>query len=289
MENRRWLRRVTEPLHALRNALDFPLRGLFRWRRRGLQLHHEDKADLFAELPLAERPVAEAIELRLREGYRLADFAADSSRVNYRANLFYLELLESLLERLQPRLADPLAAVDIGPSHWFYVQALYRLLRYWRAPAGREVELSGYEADPWRVYGDLHSRHDHAVAHLRGLPARYYDRPFEARPGGYDLALMLLPFVFVGDHLRWGLPRRRFAPEDLLQAAWSSVRPGGLLVIVNQGEAEHLAQRARMEQGGIPVHAAVRHDSLLYAHPHPRYALAAHRQPSDGQSSAVVH
>ncbi len=264
--------------HTLRNAVDYPLRQLFRWRRRGLRFRNEPKDHLFDHLPPAQQLAAETIEARLRRTYHLAALREDSTRQNYRINLFYLELLERACDEAGVSLPDPVRAVDIGPSHWFYVQGLYALLRHYQSPADRAVDLTAYEADAWRVYRDLRSRLDHAVAHRRDLPARYLPEAFVPQPGGWDVVLLLFPFVFRRDHLRWGLPRRLFDPRRLLESAWASVAPGGALWIVNQGEAEHQAQRASLEALGIPVAAALAHESLLYHHDLVRHALVARRR-----------
>ncbi len=263
-------------LHTIRNALDYPIRRLLHWRRRGKRFRNEPKDRLFDHLTPEERPAAERTAARLLAQYHLDALYADSSCFNYQVNLFYLELLERALDELDVPLPDPLVAVDIGPSHWFYVQALYGLLRWWRAPAGREVVLRGFEIDPWRVYRDLYSRHDHAMAHIRAQPGvEYLTCGFRPEPNGYDLVLMPFPFVFIADHLRWGLPRALFDPPALLAGAWSSVRPGGVLVIVNQGEAEHRQQRAWLEAQEMPVRVAQRHDSLMFQHELPRFVIAS--------------
>jgi len=265
-------------LLRLRNAIDYPLRQLFRWRRGGFVPRAGDMRGLFEHLPAERRAEAARLEARLREQYRLEAFKQVTSPANYRENLFYLAMLESGLERAGAGLPDNLLAADIGPSHWFYVMGLHALLRWWRAPGGRAVALEGYEADPYRVYADLRSRCDHALGHLRGLQgAVYLPRAFTAQPGRFQLILMLFPFVFEQDHLEWGLPGRLFRPDELLRAAWDSLGPGGTLLIVNQGQAEHEQQRQRLRAAGIPIAAAFRQDDLLFKYRCERFVLAARR------------
>jgi hypothetical protein len=272
-------------LAAFRNALDYPLRQYFRWRRPGLQFKNEAKDRLFARLPAEARALAQATADRLLETYHLQRLFYHSRAENYRENLFYLELLESALQRVRAVLPPVVNAADIGPSQWFYVQALYGLLKWWQPVAGgklseegRAVTLSGYEADAYRVYWDLYSRYDYALAHLRGLAeAHYQPRPFERQTGAFQFATLLFPFVFLRDHLKWGLPRPMFAPEQLLEQVWASVAPGGMLVVVNQGEAEHDAQRSLLQTAGIPVTVAFCHESLLFQYDLLRYVLVARR------------
>ncbi len=273
-------------LHTLRNALDYPLRQFFRWRRAGLSFRNEPKDNLFAHLPAAQRAEAQAAADRLLARYPLDDLQAHSTRCNFRENLFYLELLERALNAsqnlagLQGRSA--LNVADIGPSHWFYVHALYALWRCWGrgAEPPRDVTLITFESDAFRVYVDFYSRWDYAHAHRRGLPeerVRYEPRAFTRQPAMFDAVTMLFPFVFLKDHLAWGLPRGAFNPAQLLADAWASLKPGGVLILVNQGEAEHTAQREMMTQQNIPVSAAFRHDSLLFEYDLPRFGLVGVR------------
>jgi SAM-dependent methyltransferase len=259
----------------LRNRLDFSLRRRIHWRRGGQNPAPHPLVDPFANLPSDDRAAAEANARRLLADYDLSQLTNAASE-DFRENLFYLELLERLFEQSGVMLPDPLAAADIGPSHWFYVQAEAALLKGWRAPHGRQFHLTGYEIDPYRVYADLRSRMDHAEAHMRDLPdVRYLPQAFSRSPGGFDVVLMLFPFIFMEDHLEWGLPGNLFQPDALLKDAWDSLRPGGLLGVVNQGQAEHDAERRSMARLGIRPMAAFRHDSLFFHYDLPRYALAA--------------
>jgi len=143
--------------------------------------------------------------------------------------------------------------------------------------------LIGFEADAYRIYNDLHSRQDYARAHLRGLPierVHYEPRAFAAQPAAYDLVTLFFPFVFERDHLAWGrdhlawgLPRGLFRPQVLLAAAWASLRPGGTLLVVNQGEDEHMAQKAMLTASGMPIAYATRFESPLFHYPLSRYIV----------------
>jgi len=265
-------------LHTIRNQLDYPLRQLVRWRRPGLHLRNEPKDNLFGDLSPDERLIAEAGARRLLVAYRLHTLYTASTRRNYRENLFYLEMLERALREAIVDLPPAVYAADVGCSHWFYVKALYGLLSWWSTDQPRTVYLDGFEVDAFRVYADLHSRYDHAQSHLGSLPGvRYITTPFTTQPGKYDLVTMLFPFVFRRDALEWGLPHYLFRPRELLAEVWHSVRPGGTLIVVNQGEAEHREQQALMAEAGIKLTGAFRHDSLFVHYTIPRFVLVARR------------
>ncbi len=253
----------------LHNAIDYPLRQLFRWTRGGLHWRNESKAEVYAQNPAAATEAQ-----RLLQSFDLAHFSRHSRARNYRENLYYLALIERALATVPGGSWERVA--DIGASDWFYVHALYAFLRR-RHPA---PTLVGYEADAYRVYNDLHSRQDYAQAHIRGLPTDrvvYEPRAFVAQPAALNLVTLFFPFVFERDHMAWGLPRGLFRPQSLLSAAWSSLQPGGALVIVNQGTDEHEQQRAMCAEIGIDVIDGARFESPLFHYPIPRFFLCAQK------------
>lgn len=278
MSTPHFLQQVSRFLSDLRNRADYPLRQVIRLRRGGFRFRNESKGSLYAHLSSNEQDLAQAQAARLRTDYHLDGLYADSTAENYRENLFYLELLARAFEQAEVTLPAAVKAADVGASHWFYVQALYALLKYWGCPRGRTVQLTGYEIDAYRVYADVRSRYDHAQAHLRGLDGvQYIPHGFVSQPATFDLILELFPFVFIDDHLNWGLPRPLFNPSALLCDAWASLKPDGVLVIVNQGEAEHRAQRQLLESAGIPPLCAFQHASSLFSYDLPRFVLVSRR------------
>lgn len=263
----------------LRNRADYSLRQRIGWRRSGLRFKNQPKDGLFQRLPPPLRQKYENRATALEKTYLLTGLRENSSADNYLENLYYLDMLEKALEASGKALPGELSAADIGCSSWFYVRALAALLRRWESPAGRIITLEGFEADPYRVYADFHSRMDHAAAHLQGLEgAVYHPGPFTRQPERYHLITMLFPFVFIDDALRWGLPAALHRPEDLLAVASASLKPGGLLIVINQGAEEHARQRQMLEQAFLPVVAAYRHEPLFYSYETDRYVLVSARE-----------
>lgn len=268
--------KVRQFLMNLRNGADYPLRQFFCWRKGEVRWRNEPKEALFADLPIPERQIAEQAAQALRDTYHLDAFYHHSRARIYRANLYYLALLETALRKARLHLGETITCADVGPSDWFYVPALYAFLRWYEAPQGRKVILHGYERDAFRVYADFHSRYDHALSYLKGLEgATYFPQAFEAQPQQFDLILMLFPFVFLEDHLRWGLPKNTFQPAALLCAAWESLKPRGSLVIANQGFAEHKEQERLLGGAAIPIRTTFRFDTPLFRYSIDRYVLVA--------------
>jgi hypothetical protein len=245
--------------------LDFPLRRLVRWRRGGAAFAPEPKAGLFSG-------EAETEAARLVATYGLGAWEARANRHDFAVSLGYLQGLERAFREAGVTLPAQVSALDAGPSDWFYVQAQHALLSRYGAENPREVALDGVELDAYRLYKNLRSRHDWAMCYIGDLAGvrymaqdvRRYDRPV-------DLAFMLYPFLFADDHNRWGLPRGLLRPEALLAHVSGLIRPGGYLVIANQGAAEREAQHRLLEAAGLSVIWWSRHDTALFAFEPERY------------------
>ncbi len=111
---------------------------------------------------------------------------------------------------------------------------------------------------------------------LCGTPGiQFIPEDFIPIPSHFDVITLFFPFVFEKDTLEWGLPSRLHHPELLLQAAWDSIKPGGVLMIVNQGKEEHDAQLMMCEKLGISPKVKLHVDPLLYKYDYDRYILAA--------------
>lgn len=245
--------------------LDYPLRQLFRFKRKGLAPPAEPKDGLFS-------PEAQAEAERLVADYGLDAWQGVSSRWAFAGSLFYLEMLERAFREGGVSLPPRAKVLDAGPSDWFYVRPLRELLCRFDTDVPREVHLDGVEVDAFQVYRDLHSRYDWAQIYLEGVPDTHY-WPMDVRKyhESVDLALMLFPFLFSEDLLRWGLPRRYLKPAALLAHVWARVKPGGYLAIANQGAAEREEQHRLLAAAGMPIAWWARHDSDLYAYEPERY------------------
>ena len=271
------MKQVWHYLWNIRNQFDFKLRELLRWNRKGLKFENQNKYDLFDYLNGIEKQKAEALKSKLVRKYHLEEFHENSTKINFRENLFYLQMIETAFDRAEVELPGILTTADIGPAHWFYVQALFAGLTWYGSNFKRSVDLTGFEIDAFRVFGNLYSRYDYAHAHIRDLPVTYKAEAFGSEPEKYDLITLFFPFVFEKDHREWGLPQSEFSPYALRQKVKSSLKPGGLVLVVNQGVDEHEQEKEHLSSLGLTILTAFEMDDLLYKYELKRYVMVAQK------------
>jgi len=263
---------------AINNAVDFPLRNLIKWRNGKRFELQESKGDLYNHLIISEKNQANDIAKELKRKYRLDNFWDSTSKDNLRVCLFYLEIFDRALTLSGPSLPSEIKAADIGSGDWFYVKVLKALLEWWNHPSGsgRKVLLSGYEADPYNIYPDLYSRMDIALGHIEGLnDVKYVPDEFIPSLDTFHVITLLLPFVFVQDHLNSGLPVKKFKPMVLVEDAWTSLKKGGVLIIINRDRAEHLFQQEILASLNIEPIVKFVHSSFLCQYDQERHVLVA--------------
>jgi hypothetical protein len=258
----------------MRNRLDFAIRQRVHFSSRAVTMEAGSRPDFLSAYPKELRQAVTAEVARLRLTYPVGGIEVIPSERDIRENYFYLAMLDEAFRRSGVELPAEVTAADIGPSSWFYVQALYTALSSYGTEQPRTINLTGFEVDAYRLYADFHTRRDHALANIRGLDGvEYVDHGFSAQPDTYDVLTAFFPFVFQKDHLEWGLPGTFFNPQELLSAAIASIRPGGLLVIVNQGLDEHEEQNRFVKEAGIKPTTAFKMDPLLFSYPLDRYII----------------
>lgn len=259
--------------------LDFPIRQKIRWRRGAPALPHASKSGLFSD-------EGQRTAHRIVEKYGLEDWEQQSGFGAFEASLFYLEMMERAFEACDVHLPDPLVAVDVGPSDWFYVQTLHAFLTSWQQPQRRRVSLDGVELDAWRLYRDLRSRADWAEAYVGSLPdVNYLAQDIRTYRRPVDLALMFFPFLFQSDHRAWGLPARYLQPAALLKHVVSLIQPGGILLVVNQGSDERDRQHQLFAEAGLPIAWSACHTSSLAEFSPERYVTLV-QIPAHGDHSS---
>ena len=259
----------------LRNMIDYPLRQLFRWRRNGLNLTYQSKKKMFSEFSEDEQIRLNYLAENYLHKYDLDWIYRNSNQRIYRQNLYYLQLLETVFKNAGVNsLPETIHAADIGVSDWFYVQVLHSFCKKWNAEKDRKVLLEGYEIDAFRVYSDLYSRMDYALAFCSNLEnVHYYPEAFKGREDFYDLVFMFFPFIHTREHLQWGLPIKYYDPHLLLSDTWKGLREGGYLLVVNQGQAEAEVQAGLFRELGITPFYNQKFNSKFYSYDFDRYAF----------------
>jgi hypothetical protein len=175
-----------------------------------------------------------------------------------------LYLLDVLVQHL-PAAPVKAPGLDVGSKDGANLPALY-------AFAPRPWHL--VELDAHRRYLDLSTRRAHGERMAAAFPGcRYFAGSVTALDGHYGVVLWFLPFVVEGALRAWGLPRRFFAPEALFRHVIARVAPGGVLLVLNQGEGERDAQRALFDGvGASPVELGLV-DSPLSLFQRPRWGF----------------
>lgn len=258
------------------NAAAFALRKRLAWSR-GPVLHlDENKEGLFADSQdLARR------ERELRTRYHLGRLRAASSVRIYRENLYVLDLLDAVSLDVKPDAS--LRAIDVGSQDFRYAFALAR----WLGRHAEDVSLTGIELEGHRVYDDLHSRKEHAEAYASEVDGAAVDYRvgdflgYDAAPASLDVVFFFFPFVLEYALVRWGLPRRFFSPRRMFDRAYSLLRPGGTVVIMNHTEAERVRQVELLRESGFVVRSSARTKSGMvdYAAEVPERSLTVAERP----------
>lgn len=213
--------------------------------------------------PLRLPPEAAARRDQLATHYGIASWPRFCSPLELRENLYLLDVLDRYAGRPSGQ------CLDIGSKNWSYLPALY---------AWSGGPWDGVELDAHRRYLNLATR----GAYAQGMAARYPGCRYRAGSllgveGQYGFIAWFLPFVTEGPHLAWGLPRRLFQPQALLDHAWALLAPGGRLFVINQGEAEAQVQGGMFAQAGIAARPLGEIVSPLSPFRRPRYGWLAEK------------
>lgn len=217
-------------------ALRFALSRRLRWRRPG---YVETAA---GELSGLESAVAARIEqLRARYG---CCYELRYHRLHSLENYLYLDLLDRLRAAVGVGWPDGGDWLDVGSKHFWYAPVLQASLR----PAS----LVGVEIEGYRIYADGHSRHDYAQYYLAELPhVRYLVQDVMDWRQPVDGISCFYPFLLPGTVLAWGLPVTVLRPRALFAHLADCLRPGGHLLMVNQGLDEATRAQALAEAAGL--------------------------------------
>jgi len=241
----------------LKNIIDFNLRQCFNFSKKNYFETNERKEELFADAQIIGR------EKELVEKYEIDFLKNNSTRENYLENLYIIDMLDKYFPI---EFKDEMSVLDIGCKNWFYAKGEYFFFKKYC----RNLTLDGIELDTHRLYTNFYSRAEVAKFHLKGLEnTNYIEGDFLNHNEKYDYLVWILPFVFEYPHLKWGLPSKYFKPGKMLKQAYNSLKIGGKIFIINQGEEEFEAQKALCEKLNIsytPI-GIVKSDFWAYKYP----------------------
>jgi hypothetical protein len=252
------------------NRLSYALRNFLSWSPAIFREQPAGALD-FSDFPTedAER----ASDLRAR--YGLTNLPQRACRQRVMETLTYLDWLDQMAEAHPDWFEGIFAAnspegvsaacslkisahqpklnwLDVGAKNWAYVEALTALAQM---HYGEQFRLDGVELDPHRRYTNLQTRGQAAQSFIADMPqARYHPGDIRQWTQPAQLITHFLPFVLEDPHLAWGLPLDYFQPQAILDHLLSLLPPGGLLIVVNQGEWEAETQE-RLFQAAKENHA----------------------------------
>jgi hypothetical protein len=214
----------------LKNNIDFFLRQHLVLSRKNYSEKNESKEGVLSGKALVEKNY-------LAEKFDLSYIEANSTRQNYLENLYIIDILDSYLEM---NFQENLNVLDIGCKNWFYAKGEYFFFKKYC----KNLKLDGIELDSNRLYFNLYSRKEAAKFYTKGLDnVNYIEKNFLKHRERYDYIVWILPFVVEEPLIKWGLPMRFFQPEKMLQHAYNSLKNGGKMIIINQGEDEYNIQK----------------------------------------------
>ncbi len=226
---------VVDALSNVARRLTFWLRNALPWSMPAWKLPARSWERATDRLPGPAREHA----VRLRAEHDLSRWPELLTPLEMQENLHLLDLMVRILPTGLP--GGP--GLDVGSKNGSILPALI-------AASARPWDL--VELDAHRRYIDFSTRAAHGRAIARAYPAcRYLAGSVEALDGSYAVITWILPFVHEGPLRAWGLPHRYFTPQKLLRHVANLLAPGGVLLIINQGEGERDTQRELFAELGL--------------------------------------
>lgn len=172
----------------------------------------------------------------------LSRWGACCDRQDWAESLYALDVLDRVL----PESLPPGRALEVGAKNGAMLAGLI-------TATGRDTD--GVELDAHRRYLWGSTRRASGEAIAAAFPgSRYHAADVRTLDGPWAVVAWWLPFLTAAPLEAWGLPRRFLVPEALLQHVTERIVPGGVLFVVNQGEAEAALQRrlfAGVGQGAL--------------------------------------
>ena len=168
---------------------------------------------------------------KLEDSYDLSAWPRLCTPREFIANLYVLDILDKTFPD-KPLCAS---ALDVGSAKWWYLPALKAFL----STPWTGIELSanqrGKRFDNWLAHAEYfcNAYHD----------ACYHNMCITELKQRYSFITWFLPYVALNPLISAGLPEYYFDPAGLLRHVWNRLEPGGVLFIVNQGEAEAILQQ----------------------------------------------
>lgn len=245
-----------ETLYSAKNRILWNLRSRLRFRRGG---YRETGIDQLSLSPA---------ELELESEFEFSSYRNCLSPVNYRKNLWTLWVLHRMLA---PHIRQSSMLSEILEPGCQDFSRLPALRAFFRKQVNKQLyppRITGLELDPFPVLHDFHSRWDKAkyYLNLEKSEDRYLEADFFRWHEHVDLICCFYPFVSTHPALAWGIPAPFGNPEPWLRGFTRNLRPGGLLLVVHQGEWEEddfdavrvayplrLLQREELESGFFPL------------------------------------
>lgn len=161
---------------------------------------------------------------------------------NIAQNKYTKEVLDRYFLKSQK---SNLQVLDIGCKNWFYAKGEYDFF----SDFSSDFTLDGVELDAYRLYSNFYSRYEVAKYYIKDLKnTNYIIGNLLDINKKYDYIIWFLPFVTIKPLEIWGLPKRYFCPEKLLNHAFSLLNDGGQMLIINQGENEKQIQKQMLEK-----------------------------------------
>lgn len=247
-------------IQSLRNEIDFYIRELTKFSRKNYIEEKEDLSEINKETYI------ERIN-ELKKYYNFKWLTENSTLANYKENLYMLDILHKYFKI---EFKEDLKTLDIGCKNWVYAKGQYAFFD----EHSNHLSFNGIEIDAHRLYSNFYSRFEVAKFYTKDLEnSKYIAGNFLNYNEEMDYMTWFLPFVTETPLLKWGLPIQHFCPKKMLWHAYFTLKTGGKMFIVNQGEEEFKIQKNYLDKCAIPYEEIGKIESVFSDFKQDRYAL----------------
>lgn len=226
--------KIRQKFLNINNNISFKIRNYFKWRRGCPELRNEGKNNLFDFLSCQQQVLTQKLADKYYDEFELANLYKQSSRIDYRDNLYLIHQLNLLFDLSQFDESYPSPRIlDIGCKNWHYVFGLHQFFKK-RLTENNQLNLFGVEVDSFIIYSDFYSRADYAEAYLKQISlskSHYFTEDFlTLKIESLDIITIFYPFLALDNQINWGLPIKFYKPESIFEQIKHLLKSQGILI-----------------------------------------------------------